>query len=358
MSAIHILREQPRTPGVWHALCPFTAVVTDAHDPARDAFDGEPDCGHCLRMRKEIEDAHVRAAIVDMYERGEPRDVVPQIWQHADVEAKSRRGEEIERPPFIDWRSALRIYVAVDDEGAGVKSSSEPARFETQVQTSQLPEGDKAQRMAGKLAIVGKALGQAFVAPFYVVHYPARVAIPADSCTEILVAMIVGRRVPRCHVLGCDGSRCEKRKHRKVMVRESWATDERREDGSYRRDWGRLADRVCEDAGWAHGTVTAGHLMAIEQAGGERMDEFLHRRGLVLHRARTKRTEATVPRDDGKLHGWKEIADWLGVHRNTAMEYLRWDPPLPVERFGERVEADPATLKTWREGHTRKTGTA
>ena len=50
--------------------------------------------------------------------------------------------------------------------------------------------------------------------------------------------------------------------------------------------------------------------------------------------------------------GWKGIAEFLGVHQDTAMEYER-DRGLPVRRdrgpkSGVRVYASKAELNTWR----------
>lgn len=322
------------------AICDrYTAEsIGDVGDERRDRFttdesvifDPETGCAYCRETLIAASAHHVQ----------------PQVWEHPEIEARSRRGEELERPAFATWRSAVRVLTAIRDEGAGVKSSSDPSRFEAlPVGTAETPEGDRAQREAGRLAWVARALDGAFVAPFTVTTFPVRLTLHAMLCREILIGRVVGRAVQACPVLGCEGgSRCDKRKHRRVLSRREWPAAELGEH---------VSEAMRVSAEWPAGMITAGIVNAITAEGGRAIEADLMRRGLISHcDAGLRREERSMAIDKGRLLiGWKSISQHLGEEDwsvKRCMGARGWVPPIPAREVGGRIEADADELDAWR----------
>lgn len=322
--------------------------IGDMSDARRDRFAGsgrDPTCAYCMEAVEAEEESQARWV-----------KVVPQRWAHADIEDRSRRGEEPDRAQFRTWRSAIRVLTMLDDEGASVSSANLEGSNAPSI--GQVPEGDKAQKTAARMAVVRRTLDLAFASPYCL---EGGRTIPTIVLREILLALVVGRKRKRCQVLGCQGgTRCEKRQHHLVWVRDSWSQDERNEEGDVtRRGPWPLADAVSEAAGWPAGTVTVRHLREIERIGGVVIDTALHNKGLVRERDDTLYREANVAEKIAAwdLNGWDEIATALDVDESTAK---RWEKEhgLPVDRYGGMVRARSEALREWLPAFvaSRKTG--
>lgn len=276
-----------------------------------------------------------------------------QVWEHSDVMEREQRGElDDGLKPWPTWRAAVRSYVSWQDSGASVRSSSDPGRFEAVPQGfTGIPGGDMGQRQAERLAWVGQALAGAFLDGFRIRVHTETVKLYPSECLQILVALVSGRDADQ-HTGWSGGKRKQI-----VRVRIPIADDPDVKPEERRSPHAIVAFEVSERSGFP---VTAGTIMAIEKQGGQEIQEALERRGLVLHRdGNLDEAEGSeMVADDGRLRGWKAIADWLGVHEATARDYVKWDPPLPVYKFGAQVEADPGELKAWRAAHTKRVGAA
>src|SRR5690349_5253695 len=199
MSKVHV----PGThkAGEIHALCdqyhhPAGLPVEDKRHERFTRSESMVTCEKCKTLL---------AATVEAQVQGTAYPVTPQAFGYGDLVRKSIAGEEPERPQFFSWRSAIRVLIQIRDEGAGLKSSSDPGRFEALPQASSgPPEGDRAQREAGRLAAVSRALDGAFTEPFVVSTHPTRLTLHPLVCTEILIGRVVGRLVSECPILGCD----------------------------------------------------------------------------------------------------------------------------------------------------------
>lgn len=100
--------------------------------------------------------------------------------------------------PWPTWRSAVRHYIAVCDDGWASRSPSDPERFEAIPDGVYRNDGDKAQRQALKLANISKALDEAYSNSDFE-------GLQASDCLSVLVFMVCGRPV-RVHTqLGRDG---------------------------------------------------------------------------------------------------------------------------------------------------------
>lgn len=271
------------------------------------------------------------------------------------------RREEGKARPWESWRGAVRAYVGWQDDGASLRSSSHPGRFETLPSGySGPPQGDQGQQQAERLCRVGEAIEGAFPAGFVVHTSPVLMVLAPDQSRAILLAIVCGRdtdtrtggqgrwrkqrfrgRIPIAdETCDCSGvspmvekcGKCGRRGH-----------DRRRTPHAI------VAAEVTLRAGFH---VTAGDVAALEREGGKSIQRFLDARGLVLRldksldEWREAEDMAEKITDAWDLKGWDEIANHLDVDESTAK---RWEKTegLPVERYAGTVRAKSADLAEW-----------
>ncbi len=331
-----------------------------AHDPLRDRLTTDESAVTCDVCGDDLA-AHVDAVVSTA--KGEARPFRSR-WGLDPTRIGNRKAIPIrerdleESPRFATWRSAVRAYIRAQDDGVPIKSVSDPARFEALPQGQSLThEGDAAQRQVHRLGEVGAALDGAFPFDFVVHTSPELRVLPAAWCFEVLVQRVVGRPFqrnpanplePRKQTKPGKGEtqRVAQEEFRGAVRKKSWITERGELDSE------EYAKGLTGALGWE---VTVGDLGRIERAGGRRIEDELYRRGLVLLRDKglLQREDEIVSEDI--IRGWKAIAEFVGVHEQTARITLTtWDPPIPVTKFGGRIEAKRSELTAWREKHEKK----
>lgn len=114
-----------------------------------------------------------------------------------------------------------------------------------------------------------------------------------------------------------------------------------------------LAIEATRALGLELGAVTAHHVGRVVRHGLDRVEAYLHARG-VVHRMRPKRRQASeegetmrVPGYD--LNGWKAIAGHLEVSEDTARRYAGRDrDPLPIRRaLNGQILAASTAVDAW-----------
>lgn len=86
--------------------------------------------------------------------------------------------------------------------------------------------------------------------------------------------------------------------------------------------------------------------------GYHRVWTYLAERDLIPRHEGRARVEVTANKStDSDLFGWKEIAEFLGVHEATARDWAD-EEEMPVRRFGRGVEARRDELREWRASRT------
>lgn len=151
-------------------------------------------------------------------------------------------------------------------------------------------------------------------------------------------------------------------------VRQAW-------DAAYDGEWGGVLDeRECREiclrryvgdegpkaiaadiSGRTGRRVTTKLVGRVSRAGFGRIWEHLRDRELIPH-GRQRRTEGTMGKGDVTpcdLFGWRQIAEYLGVHQDTAKDWYRNDG-LPVYHFKGRVETRSEELREWRRSRTTR----
>lgn len=277
-------------------------------------------------------------------------DVIPQVWQHADVVAREMRGELDDGPrPWPTWRGAVRSYVAWQDNGASLRSSSDPGRFEAIPSGfTGIPGGDQGQRQAERLAWVGQAMSTALVGGFITTTFPQVLRLLPLECLQILVTVVCGRDVDAR--TGGSGRWTKQR----IRVRLPITDDPDVPPEKRRSAHAIIAAEVSERTGIE---VTAGHVGAIEREGGRTIQAALQARGLVLHADTSiEEREAVVAEKitPWDLEGWDEIATALDVDVSTAKRYEK-EHRLPIDRYGGGVRAESAKLRAWLPGFLAST---
>lgn len=262
----------------------------------------------------------------------------PTGWQPATLGCRTpaRVREHIETETHLQWpswRAALRALVSFRDDGAPLKSSSEPSRFETLPQISRTPDGDRAQRAIDDLAAVSKALSRAYVSPFVVMTLPRR-EVSVEMCLAILVSEVVGKAVAP--------DKTERRARRApVMERRP----QERED---------IAAEATKAVGWP---VTVTTVAEIVRRGGLRIEADLERGQWITQRddALHRIEESDMSEKGKRLRGQKEIAEHLQVDVRTVQRMKSWSPPIPIVEVGGIDEAWTRVLDDWRDSGPRAT---
>lgn len=110
---------------------------------------------------------------------------------------------------------------------------------------------------------------------------------------------------------------------------------------------GELSDFLRDERG---AEVTPRSVGRVTGRAGQLVYEYLRERGLIPEHRPYSRVEGS---QESKVlgydyTGWKEICDALAVSRNTAMRWAeREDDPLPVDRIGGILRAKRAELEAW-----------
>lgn len=313
MSARALHMRRPRQTGegldLRFSLCGMVAVdVTDSHV--------EVTCRLCRRAL-----ADVPAAPVDVEVYGVEAPAVQGVSALSPAGRRaierSVRGEEAEGPRWRSLEAAFAHRARVVDDGAPVRSTSDPGRFGHRAQVS----GGGAVRTPGgrdDVIELERAILRATPCPMTLA-----LGIVADVETQraALDLRLAGKRV-RVQTVG-----------RKASVVQRRALT--------------LAD-VVEEMGGAWTVRQVGLMLRRIRAA---MTEDLVARGLLaaseLRRGGRVPKEATMRVPGYDLEGWKEIAGVLGVSVRTAQVYAE-QRGLPVARTTTgMVRASSAAVRSW-----------
>ncbi len=268
--------------------------------------------------------------------------------------ARESKGES-SRPPFRGVLAALRALDEVRVDGAPVRSSSSPSRFEPEHRgAGGTASGDVAQRAVERIAPVSRLWAQCLAAGWTLTTYPAMQRLDAEQAREVCIWAtlgIPGARVPLQHPqpMRGEGARQKQPKYRlAVRGKPRVGEDVDPFDDPSPRD-------VAEHASAVFGVeVPVGHVVAIRREGIGELYSRLAGRGLIPRDGRLDAMAATraTPWD---VEGWKEIASTLGCSERTAQRVAsRPERPAPTYRTFVGVVAVRAELAEWMRGEMKR----
>ncbi len=267
--------------------------------------------------------------------------------------ARESRGES-SRPPFRGVLGALRALDEVRVDGAPVRSSSSPSRFEPEHRgASGTASGDAGQRAVERIAPVSRMWAQCLAAGWTLTTYPATQRLDAEQAREVVIWAtlgIPGTRVPLQHPqpMRGEGARQKQPKYR-LAVRGKPSADsvDPYDDPSPRE--------VAEHASAVFGVdVPVGHVVALRRDGIAELYSRLAGRGLIPRDGRLDAMAATraTPWD---VQGWKEISTVLGCSDRQAQKLAaRAEKPAPTYKTFVGVVAVQSELHEWMRGEMRR----
>lgn len=276
---------------------------------------GQTTCKLCLKLLEHaVKVPAVPAEVIYPYPVPASRYTTAGIRTALEVRAEFRG----ERPQWSTWQSFLDSYIRLVDDGAGLKSTSNPNRFEGHSPSFEVPSGDQAQRAAGEYAFAVKILETAFTDGLKLSDVPCRV-LTQMQCHLLLEQRVAGRRIAPTRKGG-------------VWTRVPWQLRE-------------LAETASKQVGF---DVSAGDVHRVFIEGGRQIEELLLARRLISHRdARLREAEVTINKP-WDLEGLKEIAGLLGCSADTITRWSEMeDDPFPLRRFMGRIVASRAEVEAW-----------
>lgn len=216
---------------------------------------------------------------------------------------------------WSNWTQPVREYFVARDEGAPLRSTSDPSRFQGMTPSGKGAEGDRAQRKAEELAVVSKELDAAFDGPFELSSIPQR-RLSVETCKAIIELTTAGMYVAS------------------TGLRREMTTHE-------------VADFVQGVCGFV---VTVGNIRSVRMAGGRRIEDGFVRRGIVA-----RRDPGLVEHDMAKIEtefdltGWKAIAEAIDRSVSSAQRLAEDETdPLPVANYGKgTVVASTREVREW-----------
>jgi hypothetical protein len=267
--------------------------------------------------------------------------------------ARESKGES-PRPPFRGVLGALRALDEVRVDGAPLRSSSSPSRFEPEHRgAGGTASGDVAQRAVERIAPVSRLWAQCLASGWTLTTFPALARLSAEQAREVCIWAtlgIPGARVPLQHPQPMRGEGARQKQPRyKLAVRGKPTADsvDPYDDPSPRD--------VAEHASAVFGVeVPVGHVVALRREGIAELYSRLAGRGLIPRDGRLDAMAATraTPWD---VEGWKEIASTLGCSERTAQRVAsRPERPAPTYRTFVGVVAVRAELAEWMRGEMKR----
>jgi len=267
--------------------------------------------------------------------------------------AREAKGEST-RPPFRGVLAALRALDEVRVDGAPVRSSSSPSRFEPEHRgASGTASGDAGQQAVERIAPISRLWSQCLAGGWTLTTYPTTQRLDAEQAREVVVWAtlgIPGARVPLQHPQPMRGEGARQKQPRyKLAVRGKPSADsvDPYDDPSPRE--------VAEHASAVFGVeVSVGHVAAMRREGIAELYLRLAGRGLIPRDGRLDAMAATraTPWD---VEGWKEIASTLGCSPRTAQRVAtRTERPAPTYRTFVGVVAVRAELAEWMRGEMKR----
>lgn len=267
--------------------------------------------------------------------------------------AREAKGEST-RPPFRGVLAALRALDEVRVDGAPVRSSSSPSRFEPEHRgMSGTASGDAGQRAVERIAPISRLWAQCLAGGWTLTTYPTPQRLDAEQAREVVVWAtlgIPGARVPLQHPQPMRGEGARQKQPRyRLAVRGKPRADsvDPFDDPSPRE--------VAEHASAVFGVeVPVGHVAAMRREGIAELYSMLAGRGLIPRDGRLDAMAATraTPWD---VEGWKEIASTLGCSPRTAQRVAtRTERPAPTYRTFVGVVAVRAELAEWMRGEMKR----
>ena len=267
--------------------------------------------------------------------------------------AREAKGEST-RPPFRGVLAALRALDEVRVDGAPVRSSSSPSRFEPEHRgASGTASGDAGQRAVERIAPISRLWAQCLSSGWTLTTYPTTQRLDAEQAREVVIwgtLGIPGTRVPLQHPQPMRGEGARQKQPRyRLTVRGKPSADsvDPYDDPSPRE--------VAEHASAVFGVeVPVGHVAAMRREGIAELYLMLAGRGLIPRDGRLDAMAATraTPWD---VEGWKEIASTLGCSPRTAQRVAtRPERPAPTYRTFVGVVAVRAELAEWMRGEMKR----
>jgi hypothetical protein len=264
--------------------------------------------------------------------------------------ARENRGES-SRPPFGGVLAALRALDAARIDGAPLRSTSDPARFEAQSWGgSGASQGDAAQRAVERIAPVSRLWALCLADGWTLTTYPVEVRLSAEQARAVVVWSVLGvmgSRLPMQHPQPRhgEGVRQQKPKARIAMRGSPRGRDE--DVDPYTEP---LASEIAAYASQAFGVeVPVGHVVTLRREGLLELYRAMSARGLVpLDRRLTAMAASRATPWD--LQGWKEIATTCGCSERTV-RYLSDEKSLPVYKTFAGVVAVKSELQAWMAEH-------
>jgi len=264
--------------------------------------------------------------------------------------ARENRGES-SRPPFGGVLGALRALDAASIDGAPLRSTSDPARFEAQSWGSGgAAQGDAAQRAVERIAPVARLWALCLADGWTLRTYPVEERLSAAQARAVVVWSVLGvmgSRLPLQHPQPRhgDGVRQQRPKTRIAMRGRPRRGEE--DVDPYTEP---LASEIAAYASQAFGVeVPVGHVITMRREGLLELYRAMSARGLVPLDRRLTAMAATraTPWD---LQGWKEIATTCGCSERTV-RYLSDEKSLPVYKTFAGVVAVKSELQSWMAEH-------
>ena len=264
--------------------------------------------------------------------------------------ARENRGEST-RPPFNGVLGALRALDAASIDGAPLRSTSDPARFEAQTWGSGgAAQGDAAQRAVERIAPVSRLWALCLADGWTLRTYPVEERLSAAQARAVVVWSVLGvmgSRLPMQHPQPRHGEGVrQQRPKTRIAVRGRPRRGEEDVD-PYTEP---LASEIAAYASQAFGVeVPVGHVITMRREGLLELYRAMSARGLVPLDRRLTAMAATraTPWD---LQGWKEIATTCGCSERTV-RYLSDEKSLPVYKTFAGVVAVKAELQAWMAEH-------
>ena len=264
--------------------------------------------------------------------------------------ARENRGES-SRPPFNGVLGALRALDAASIDGAPLRSTSDPARFEAQTWGgSGASQGDAAQRAVERIAPVSRLWALCLADGWTLTTYPVEERLTAAQARAVVVWSVLGvmgSRLPMQHPQPRHGEGVrQQRPKTRIAVRGR----PRKGDEDVDPYTEPLASEIAAYASQAFGVeVPVGHVITMRREGLLELYRAMSARGLVPLDRRLTAMAATraTPWD---LQGWKEIATTCGCSERTV-RYLSDEKSLPVYKTFAGVVAVKSELQAWMAEH-------
>jgi hypothetical protein len=305
-------------------------ALVDALDaqPYRDAEPLEVVTGAIMRERAKRQQEATRVALA--------------------IIARENRGES-SRPPFNGVLGALRALDAARIDGAPLRSTSDPARFEAQSWGgSGASQGDAAQRAVERIAPVARLWALCLADGWTLRTYPVEERLTAAQARAVVVWSVLGvmgSRLPMQHPQPRHGEGVrQQRPKTRIAVRGRPRKGEEDVD-PYEEP---LASDIAAYASQAFGVeVPVGHVITMRREGLLELYRAMSSRGLVpLDRRLTAMAASRATPWD--LQGWKEIAVTCGCSERTARRLAeRPAAPMPTYKTVSGVVAVKTELQSW-----------